>query len=293
MFKTCLTTGFSPREFVLLLDGSGTPRLMACRLAAPARRRQQRPTGCSPCLRLQIEASIGGFIEKFALRCSGESASSKQAQARFPDAVQLVYDNYNFLVIGFGPTQRPSHSIFSLAAPRSGVNLCFLQRGAELRDPTSILRGSGKVTRNVALGSADDLDRPDVRALIDAALQLPLGRWTMRKARRRSSALFLPSSDRGAEPQTGHAVAPRQTRQRPLRPGGAGWAASTMCFLSTIPPTSPGARTSSPFLQARRERDVADAPARLTVSSSRSCCLAGRRGRPGAGRCHAATAART
>src|SRR3954447_14635251 len=96
-------------------------------------------------------------------------------QVRFPDAVQLVYDNYNFLVFGFGPTQRPSDSIFSLAAQRSGVNLCFLQRGPELPDPTSILRGSGKVARNVALVSADDLDRPDVRALINAALQLAAG----------------------------------------------------------------------------------------------------------------------
>ena len=35
---------------------------------------------------------------------------------RFPDAVQLIYDNYNFLVIGFGPNSKPSNSLFSLAA---------------------------------------------------------------------------------------------------------------------------------------------------------------------------------
>jgi hypothetical protein len=40
-----------------------------------------------------------------------------------------------------------------------GVNLFFLQRGPELPDPTSILRGSGKVVRNIALSSPDDLDR--------------------------------------------------------------------------------------------------------------------------------------
>jgi hypothetical protein len=53
-----------------------------------------------------------------------------------------------------------------------GVNLCFLQRGPELPDPTSILRGSGKVVRTVALDSPDDLDRPDVGALIEVALGL-------------------------------------------------------------------------------------------------------------------------
>jgi hypothetical protein len=94
--------------------------------------------------------------------------------ARFPDAVQMVYDNYNFLVIGFGPTRRASDAILSLAADARGVNLCFLQRGPKLPDPTSILRGSGKVVRTVALDSPDDLDRPDVGALIEVALRLAI-----------------------------------------------------------------------------------------------------------------------
>ena len=52
------------------------------------------------------------------------------------------------------------------------MNLCFLQRGPELPDPTSILRGSGKVVRTVALDSPDDLVRPDGGALIGVALGL-------------------------------------------------------------------------------------------------------------------------
>ena len=70
-----------------------------------------------------------------------------------------------------GPTRRASDAILSLAAHARGVNLCFLQRGPELPDPTSILRGSGKVVRTVALDSPDDLDRP-VGALIEVALGL-------------------------------------------------------------------------------------------------------------------------
>jgi hypothetical protein len=93
-------------------------------------------------------------------------------QARFPQAVQLVYDNYNFLVIGFSPTPKPSDSIFSLAAQRRGLSLCFLQRGPELADPTGILRGSGKVVRSVPLLSPDDLGTPEVSALIEAQLRL-------------------------------------------------------------------------------------------------------------------------
>ena len=122
---------------------------------------------------MTAESELAGFIAKFApeMQCRIRGCRAK-LEARFPDAVQMVYDNYNFLVIGFGPTRRASDAILSLAAHARGVNLCFLQRGPELPDPTSILRGSGKVVRTVALDSPDDLDRPDVGALIEVALGL-------------------------------------------------------------------------------------------------------------------------
>jgi hypothetical protein len=44
-------------------------------------------------------------------------------------------------------------------------------QGAGLPDPHRLLRGSGNVVRNIRLESADTLDHPDVRALIDAALE--------------------------------------------------------------------------------------------------------------------------
>jgi hypothetical protein len=119
------------------------------------------------------ESELAGFLAKFTPEMQERiRACRAKLQARFPDAVELVYDNYNFLVIGLGPTRRPSDAVFSLAAHRRGVNLCFLQRGPELPDPNSILRGSGKVVRSVVLDSADDLDQPEVSALIDAALGL-------------------------------------------------------------------------------------------------------------------------
>jgi hypothetical protein len=122
---------------------------------------------------MTAEAELESFIAKFAPEMRTRIRACRQKlQERFPRSIQLVYDNYNFFVIGFGPTPRPSDAIFSLAASRSGINLCFLQHGPELPDPTAILRGSGSVTRNVRLDAPDDLDRPDVTALIDAALRL-------------------------------------------------------------------------------------------------------------------------
>jgi hypothetical protein len=119
------------------------------------------------------EDQVAGFIAKFAEpmqeRIRGCRAKMRQ---RFPEAVELVYDNYNFFVIGFGPTTKTSESIFSLAAYRGGINLFFLHHGPDLPDPTHVLRGSGKVVRSVVLDSPDDLDRPNVTALIDAELAL-------------------------------------------------------------------------------------------------------------------------
>jgi hypothetical protein len=118
------------------------------------------------------EAQLAAFIAKFSPEMQARiRACRAKMRERFPDAVELVYDNYNFLVIGYGPTARASDAILSLAAHARGVNLCFLQRGPELPDPASILRGSGKVARNLTLDAPEDLDRPDVAAIINAALE--------------------------------------------------------------------------------------------------------------------------
>jgi hypothetical protein len=91
-----------------------------------------------------------------------------------PGAIEMVYDNFNWLVIGFGPTERPSEAIFSIVLPPGRVTLCFLQ-GAGLPDPAKRLHGSGNVVRNIRLYDAGErdakvLDDPEVLALINVAL---------------------------------------------------------------------------------------------------------------------------
>jgi hypothetical protein len=116
------------------------------------------------------ERQLTGFIAKFAPEVAALiRAARRRMRARLPRAIELVYDNYNFFVIGFGPTERPSDAIFSIAAQAKGVSLCFLQ-GAGLPDPKRVLRGSGNIVRNVRLETAATLDRPEIQALIAAAL---------------------------------------------------------------------------------------------------------------------------
>src|ERR1019366_7839780 len=84
---------------------------------------------------------------------------------RLPTANELVYDNYNFFVIGYCSTERPSDCIGSVAAAANGVGLSFY-RGASLPDPHKILLGSGNQNRFIRLGSVGVLGRPGVGALI-------------------------------------------------------------------------------------------------------------------------------
>jgi hypothetical protein len=119
---------------------------------------------------LSPEKQLAGFIAKFTPEMAARiRAARKEMRKRLPTAVELVYDNYNFFVIGYGPSERASEAIFSIAAQAKGVALCFLQ-GAKLPDPKKILRGSGNVVRSIRLETDSTLDRPEVRALMKVAL---------------------------------------------------------------------------------------------------------------------------
>jgi hypothetical protein len=80
-----------------------------------------------------------------------------------------VYDNYNFFVIGYSPTERPSDAIVSMAARANGIGLCFIH-GATLPDPHKVLLGSGNQTRFIRIHSAQFLERPEVETLVAEAI---------------------------------------------------------------------------------------------------------------------------
>jgi hypothetical protein len=115
------------------------------------------------------EQQLREFIAKFDLKHQTLIRGVRKAlRKRFPSAYELVYDNYNFFVIGYCATERPSDCIVSIAAAANGVGLCFMH-GARLPDPKRILHGSGKQTRFLRLESVDVLRRPEVEALLATA----------------------------------------------------------------------------------------------------------------------------
>ena len=115
------------------------------------------------------EEQLRSFIDKFDPKHRATIRAARKAlRKRFPTATELVYDNYNFFVIGFGPSESPSDCFISIAAASNGVGLCFIH-GATLPDPARILSGSGKQTRFVRLPSADVLGQPELQALLNIA----------------------------------------------------------------------------------------------------------------------------
>jgi len=114
---------------------------------------------------------LAGFIAKFTPEVEAlAQAVLAKMRKRLPGAIELVYDNYNALAIGFGPNERASDAIFSIALFPRWVSLFFLH-GASLNDPHKLLKGSGKVVRHIVLKNAAVLDQPAVRALMAQALQ--------------------------------------------------------------------------------------------------------------------------
>ena len=117
------------------------------------------------------EKALDRFIAKFDPPDQALIRACRRAlRRRLPTANELVWDNYNFFVIGYSATERPSDSVVALAAGSSGVGLSFY-RGSTLPDPHRILLGQGKQNRFIRLESAKTLKRPEVEALIAAAVR--------------------------------------------------------------------------------------------------------------------------
>ena len=119
---------------------------------------------------LSPEGQLATFLARYTPEIGAQTnAVLAKMRARLPGAVEMVYDNYNGVVIGFGPADRPSEAVFSIIALPDHVTLCFLW-GADLFDPDKLLRGSGVRVRHIRLDGPQTLDALPVRALMTEAI---------------------------------------------------------------------------------------------------------------------------
>jgi hypothetical protein len=117
-----------------------------------------------------------------------------------PGAVEMVYDNYNALMVGFGPSEKASLAVFSIVLLPEHVALCFLQ-GAKLPDPGKRLQGEGNVVRPVRLIPLALLDDPEIRGLMELV-------------KKRTKVKIDPKQKRKL------VIKSISKKQRPRRPGG-------------------------------------------------------------------------
>ncbi len=116
------------------------------------------------------EQQLTGFIAKFDNKNAAMIRSVRKIlRKRMPSANELVYDNYNFFVIGYCPTERPSDCIVSIAAAANGVGISFYH-GATVPDPHKLLIGSGVQNRFLRFESIATLAQPEVKDLLTAAI---------------------------------------------------------------------------------------------------------------------------
>jgi hypothetical protein len=82
---------------------------------------------------------------------------------------RVAANNYNALAISFGPSDKASEAIFSVAVYPRWVSLFFLQ-GAKLSDPDKLLKGSGTRVRHLILTHPSILEQAGVMRLMSVAL---------------------------------------------------------------------------------------------------------------------------
>jgi len=113
----------------------------------------------------RLAAFLAPYDPKIAARAR---MARRKLRALLPGAVELAYDNYNALVIGFGPSEKTSEAVISIALYPRWVTLFFLE-GVRLSDPKRVLLGAGKQVRRLVIEGPETLELPAVRALIAQA----------------------------------------------------------------------------------------------------------------------------
>ena len=97
--------------------------------------------------RVQLDSFLAKFTPEMAKSAKGVLAAMRK---RCPGAIELVYDNYNALAIGFATGERVRDVWFSIAVYPNWASIFFFKT-LPLKDPEKLLKGSGKTTRHIVL----------------------------------------------------------------------------------------------------------------------------------------------
>ncbi|RPI63017.1 MAG: DUF1801 domain-containing protein [Lysobacterales bacterium] len=114
------------------------------------------------------EFEADSFLEAYpdGVRELADAARKALAKA-LPGAAEGVDKPGKMLSYSYGPGYKGL--VCTLLMSKTGVKVGIF-RGSELPDPAGLMQGAGKVHRHVQLRTAADLERPELKQLLAAAL---------------------------------------------------------------------------------------------------------------------------
>ncbi|MEP7266142.1 MAG: DUF1801 domain-containing protein [Saprospiraceae bacterium] len=91
----------------------------------------------------------------------------------FPDANELIYDNYNALAIGYSLSDKQKEMFCHIAVYSKYVNIGF-DYGVDLDDPKQILKGTGNRIRHITVTDFTNFQKSYVKTLLKQAHKISL-----------------------------------------------------------------------------------------------------------------------
>ena len=118
------------------------------------------------------QQQLDEFLDKFNPEIAAQARAVLDRVREFvPGAIELVYDNYQALVLGFGPTLKAADTVLSVAVYPRWVTLFFMH-GAALSDPFKLLHGTGSKVRGVRIHDLAQFDDERLQMLIETAVAM-------------------------------------------------------------------------------------------------------------------------
>jgi hypothetical protein len=113
-----------------------------------------------------VPDNVSAFLSGFD---SPAAAIARRASEVIIDLLPEAYISLDARNIGFGIGTGYKGLIFTVTPQRAHVTL-GIAAGARLPDPAGLMQGEGKVHRHVKLRTEQDLDQPELIALMKAAV---------------------------------------------------------------------------------------------------------------------------
>jgi hypothetical protein len=118
----------------------------------------------------------------------------------YPQANELIYDNYNALAFGWSPTDRVGHTFCSIAVGRTSKNIHFgFYWGNEIKDPEKLLKGEGHQYRYILVTDMNNFPKSYMKKLVHEAYANSLSKVKDQKQIMHSATIVKSISEKKRE----------------------------------------------------------------------------------------------